>query len=115
MEGKEVKQQHSLLGVVSFTAAIISAAFLVLLILVLEVMSASDPQGYDLLFADEAEEMLMGFIVLWFAGLALLALGLGIGGLYQKERDKKFAVIGTVISSLVALGIIVAMIRGASM
>ncbi len=110
-----MKQQHSLLGVVSFTAAIISAAFLVLLILVLAVMAASDPQGYDLLFADEAEEMLLGFIILGFAGIALVALGLGIGGLRQKERDKKFAVIGTVISSLVVLGTIFLMILGISL
>jgi len=117
MEGKKVKQ-HSLLGVASFTAAIITVALVVILLLGLGMMYAADPQGYDQWLAGDGNDpltMLVGFIYLGLIGVALVALGLGIGGLRQKDRDKKFAVIGTVISSLVALGGIFLMILGSSM
>lgn len=48
--------------------------------------------------------MLVGFVVISLLGLDLVALGLGITALCQRDRKKLFGVLGTVISSVVLLG-----------
>ena len=47
-----------------------------------------------------------------FLGASLVALGLGIGGLIQKDRKKIFAILGTVFAAITFLGTILLMMVG---
>ncbi|MDX9980739.1 MAG: hypothetical protein RBU25_12010 [Lentisphaeria bacterium] len=44
--------------------------------------------------------------------LDLVALGLGIGGLIQKDRKKVFAILGTIFSGLTIGGVLLLMVLG---
>ncbi len=61
--------------------------------------------------------MFVGFSVLAFLFVALIASGLGIAGLIQKDRNKIYAVFGTILSAsaiLVFLYILVVGLRSNS-
>ena len=58
---------------------------------------------------------MVGFFLLAFLGVALVSLGLGIGGLLQKKRKKIFAILGTVFSSVSLVSTIFLMILGLAM
>ncbi|NPU98397.1 MAG: hypothetical protein HPY51_14465 [Candidatus Omnitrophica bacterium] len=100
-------QKHSGLGVASFITSIVSGIFLFLLIVIAGVMEASTPGGID-----EHSAVMVGLFLFAFMGGALIALGLGIGGLLQKERKKIFAILGTVFSAVSLVGIIFLMMLG---
>lgn len=91
------QKKHSGLGVASFITSIISGVFIFLLIVVAGVMEASTPGGMD---EESIGAVMVGLFLLLFLGAALVALGLGIGGLLQKERKKIFAILGTVFSAV---------------
>ena len=55
---------------------------------------------------------MLGLFIIAFLLLALIALGLGIGGLVQKERKKVFAILGIVFSALTILGTLSLMVIG---
>jgi hypothetical protein len=42
----------------------------------------------------------------------LVALGLGIGGLFQKDRKKIFPILGTIFSTLAIIGIVFVIVIG---
>jgi hypothetical protein len=48
--------------------------------------------------------IMIGMAMLLIAGLLVVGLGLGIGGLFQPDRRKVFAVLGAVFNGLVLLG-----------
>jgi hypothetical protein len=75
-------------------------------------MEASTPGGMD---EDSAGAVMVGLILFAFLGAALVALGLGIGGLLQKERKKIFAILGAVFSSVCLVGTISLVILGLTM
>ena len=70
-------------------------------------METSTQGGMD----EESTGALM-FGLYAFLGATLLALGLGIGGLLQKERNKIFAILGTVMSAVTFVGTIFLLIIG---
>lgn len=102
-------QKHSGLGVASFITSIVSGIFLFLLIVIAGVMEASTPGGID---EHSAGAVMVGLFLFAFMGGALIALGLGIGGLLQKERKKIFAILGTVFSAVSLVGTIFVMMLG---
>lgn len=106
------EQKHSGLGIASFITSIVSGLILFLLIVIAGVMEASTPGGID---ENSAGAVIVGFCLFAFMGAALLALGLGIGGLFQKERKKIFAILGTVFSAVSLVGTIFLMILGIAM
>lgn len=90
-------QKHSGLGVASFVTSMISGLSIFVLIAIAGVMEASTPGGLD---ENSAAAMVVGLVLFLFIGLSLVALGLGIAGLMQKDRKKIFAVLGTVFSAV---------------
>jgi hypothetical protein len=102
-------QKHSGLGIASFITSIVSGILLFLLIVIAGVMESSTPGGMD---EESAGAIMVGLFLFAFLGAALVALGLGIGGLLQKGRKKIFAILGTVFSAVSLVGTIFIMMVG---
>ena len=103
------EQKHSGLGIASFITSIISGILTLVLIGVAGVMQASTPGGMD---EKSAGAVVVGLFMIFFLGASLVALGLGIGGLIQKDRKKIFAILGTVFAAITFLGTILLMMVG---
>jgi len=106
------KKKHSGLGIASFITSIVSGILIFLVIAIAGVMEASTPGGMD---EESAGAVMYGFFLFAFLGAALVALGLRIGGLLQKEREKIFAILGTVFSAVSLVVTIFIMILGLAM
>ena len=107
-----MEQKHSGLGIASFISSVISGILLFLIIVVASVMEASTPGGMD---EESPAVIVVGLCVYAFLFVALIALGLGIGGLIQKDRKKLFALLGTVFSACVFLGTLFLVLIGLAM
>ncbi|ABO22167.1 hypothetical protein SHLO109777_16870 [Shewanella loihica] len=92
--------KHSGLGIAAFTLSIIATLLIFGIVTVAGVMEATTPGGID---ETSPEAIVVGMLIFAFIGLALVALGLGIGGLVQKQRKKIFAILGTIFSSVAIL------------
>lgn len=103
------KQKHSGLGIASFIVSIVSGILTFLLVVVAGVIEASTPGGID---EESAGAIVLGLLLFAFLGMLLVGLGLGIAGLFQKERKKIFAILGTVFSSVIFLCTILIMLLG---
>jgi len=98
-----MEQRHSKLGIASFTLSIVSGLVLCLIIVIAGFMNAPTPGGID----EESPEILItGLCVLAVLALAVVAFGLGIGGLFQSDRKRTLAVLGSVFSAAPILGTI---------
>ncbi|MFN5869170.1 MAG: hypothetical protein ACK46A_07565 [Akkermansiaceae bacterium] len=75
-------------------------------------MEASSPGGMD---EESTSAVMVGLFLFAFLGAALIALGLGIAGLLQKERKKIFAILGIVFSAVSLLVTIFLIILGLAM
>lgn len=111
-------QEHSKLGIASLILSLGTILLFCLVTIVMVVMvgdKASTFEGQD---ANEiAEQLQSGEMndimvpVILFAAcafgspvMAMVALGLGIAGLFQKDKQKVFPILGTVLSSLLLCG-----------
>jgi hypothetical protein len=88
-------QKHSGLGIASFITSTASGIILILLFVIAGAIESSTPGGVD----EESAEIL-GFSLFALLGASLASLGLGIGGLVQKERKNIFAILGTVFAAI---------------
>ncbi len=97
--GMEIK--HSGLGIASFITSLVAGLCLLITIVIAGVLEATTPGGMD---EDSLAAIAVGLSILAFLCMSLAALGLGIGGLFHKERKKTFAIIGTVFSAVTIIG-----------
>ena len=102
-------QKHSRLGIASFITSIVSGVLMFLLLVIAGVMETSTPGGMD---ENSAGAMMVGLFLFAFLGAALVALGLGIGGLIEKDRKKIFAILGTVFAAITVVGTIFILMLG---
>jgi hypothetical protein len=98
--GAVTEHKHSGVGIASFIMGIAAIVLTVLLIIVAGAMNASTSDGLD----DNAVVVVGGCGVALMA-LGIVALSLGIVGLFQKDRRKMFPILGTVLSSVMLFGI----------
>lgn len=105
-------QKHSGLGIASFITSIVSGILIFLLIVIAGVMEATTPGGMN---EESTGAVMVGLFLFAFLGASLVALGLGIGGLIQKDRKNIYAVLGTVFAAVVLVGTIFIMILGLAM
>jgi len=103
------EQRHSGLGIASFITGITSAVLMFLLIVVAGALEASTPGGMN---EESAAAVIVGLFLILFMLTSVLALGLGIAGLFQRERKKVFPILGTVFSSFTVLGTILLVMVG---
>ena len=100
--------RHSAVGIVSFAAAVLAGVMLFALFVVAGVMAAK--QGGDLA-EGSPEAILAGLGIIASMGLALLALVLGVVGLFQ-DGKKLFPTLGTTMSGIVLLGTVALLCAG---
>ena len=90
------RQGQSKLGIASLLISIFTAVGLFIVFLVAGVMESNTYGGID---EESAGAIILGLFIFAFGFLDLLAIGLGIAGIFQKTRDRITAIIGTIISS----------------
>ncbi len=88
---KMTSQRHSEMGIASF---VISIASVILTSLAIVFIKSSSMD-----ISDNFVEVILGIFFLFI----VISLGLGIAGLFQKERRKVFAVLGMAIPSCTIL------------
>ena len=108
-EMRPPEQKHSGLGVASFVISVITAVLAFLLIVGAGVLEVTTPGGVD---EESAVAIVVGLLIIGCMVIDLVALGLGIAGLVQRDRKKVFAVLGTVFSAATILGIIFVIMLG---
>ena len=106
------EQKHSRLGIASFITSIVSGILIFIVIVIAGVIEESTPGGMD---EESAGAAMVGFAAIALLSAELVALGLGIAGLLQKERKKIFAILGVVFSAVTFVLVILLMILGLAM
>ena len=104
--------KHSGLGIASSVVSIIGSIGLLFFIIIAGVVESSTPEGMD---EESVGAILIGLFVFAFLGVSFVALGLGVAGLLQKDRNKTFAIIGIAISAVAFLGTLFLLIVGLAM
>ncbi|MDP7266617.1 MAG: hypothetical protein QF408_00470 [Pirellulales bacterium] len=104
--------KHSGLGIASFVTSICAGGMLFVVVVTAGVMEASAPGGMD---EKSAGAIIIGLFMFLLLFVELVAMGIGVGGLFQKERKKIFAILGIVFSLASILGVICLMLIGLSL
>ena len=86
---------HSKLAIASFITSIVSGVSIIVLFVVAGVL-ASTPEGLD---ENSAASMVIGLMLFALLFASLVALGLGIAGLFNKRGTKMFAIVGITVSA----------------
>tara|TARA_Y100001978_G_scaffold193928_1_gene200557 strand:- start:312 stop:641 length:330 start_codon:yes stop_codon:yes gene_type:complete len=90
------RQGQSKLGIASLLISIFTAIGLFIICLIAGVMESNTYGGID---EESTGAVILGLFIFGFGILDLVALGLGIAGIFQKTRERITAIIGTIISS----------------
>ena len=80
----------------SLLISIFTAIGLFIICLIAGVMESNTYGGID---EESTGAIILGLFIFGFGALDLVALGLGIAGIFQKTRERITAIIGTIISS----------------
>lgn len=104
--------KHSGLGIAAFITSLASSVLIFILIILAGAIELSTPGGID---ENSVGAMVIGLLLFAFLGAALLSLGLGIGALFQRDRKKVFAILGTVFASVTILGTLFVLLLGMAM
>ena len=107
MEPTETK--HSGFGVASFIISILAGVLMFLVFLIGTIMQLSTPGGMD---KQSIQAMLVGLSIIALLFIDIVAVVLGIAGLFQKKRKKLFAILGIVFSSATVISMIALIIIG---
>ena len=94
------RQGQSNLGISSLLISIFTAIGLFIVFLIAGAMEANTYGGID---EESAGAVILGLFIFGFGFLDLLAIGLGIAGIFQKKNERITAIIGTVISSAILI------------
>tara|TARA_B100000963_G_C22290272_1_gene521094 strand:+ start:207 stop:539 length:333 start_codon:yes stop_codon:yes gene_type:complete len=90
------RQGQSNLGISSLLISLFTAIGLFIIFLIAGVLESNTYGGID---EESAGAIILGLFMLGFLFLDLLAVGLGIAGIFQRTRERVTAIIGTIISS----------------
>ena len=104
-----MEKKHSGIGITSFIMSIAGGVLTFILVVIAGVMEASAPGGMN---EESVGAVLVGLCLFGFMFLCLVALGLGIAGLCQQDRNKIFAILGTIFSAMTIIGTIGLVIIG---
>lgn len=86
---------QSRLGIASLILSVSSSLHMFILFVIAGVWEASEPGGVD---ESSAAAVILGLFVFACLGSLLVSMGLGIAGIFQKQRVTVFAFIGTALS-----------------
>ena len=101
--------RHSGLGIASFVVGILAGLALFIALGVVAVMYNQSPERMD---EKSPTAILAGLLIIGLCLVHLLGVGLGIGGLVQKDRRKVFSALGVAVNGVALLGTIALIIIG---
>jgi hypothetical protein len=93
---ESIESKQSGFGVASFIISISVGLLMFLVFAIAGLMQVSTPGGID---KQSIQMMLVGLSIIALLFLDIVAVVLGIVGLFQKKRKKLFAIFGTILSS----------------
>ena len=102
---------HSGFGIASFILVFVFWAGDLALFVTAGVMDVSSPDGLD---ENSPAVCVFGLLFIFSVFGTLIGLGLGIGGLAQKDRLKIFAILGVIFHALTFLGLVGLIVLGAA-
>src|SRR5690606_21142498 len=111
-QGDDMNLKHSGMGIASFIISLVVGFAIFVAIIIAGVMETSTPGGLD---ENSPEAMLLGLVLIALLFADVAALGLGVAGLFQRERRKVFAILGTIFAGTAVLGTIALIVIGNSM
>jgi hypothetical protein len=109
--GTNPKQKHSGLGIASFVISILAGVAIFLLVAAAGVLEATTPGGMD---EKAPAAILLGLGIIALVLLDLVALALGIAAFFQADRNKIFAILGTIFSAVMIVGTVALIAYGTS-
>ena len=112
MDSEEASKRSSGLGTASFITSLIAGVGLVATVVAAGVIETTTPGGMD---PNSVQAILIGLLIFGFVGASLVALGLGIGGLFQHQRRKGFAIVGVCVAGLEVVGTVMLILIGLRM
>ena len=104
-----MEPRHSGIGIASFVVSIIAGIAMFFLTIAAGVIEVSTPGG---MHERSPVAIILGLSLLAFWFLSLVALGLGIGGLFQRSRKRLFAILGAVFSAITFMGALLMTLAG---
>lgn len=104
--------KHSGLGIASFIVSIAAGVCIFFTFVIAGAIEATTPGGMN---EESVTAIIIGLLLVIFLFATLVSLGLGIGGLFQKQRKKIFAILGTVFSATITLGTVALIALGMAM
>jgi len=90
------RKGQSKLGIASLLISIFVAIGLFIVFLIAGVLESNTYGGID---EESAGAIILGLFIFGFGFLDILAIGLGIAGIFQKTKERITAIIGTIVSS----------------
>jgi hypothetical protein len=103
-------EKHAELGIASLILSVLMGMALFVMFVIAGVMESSSPDGLD---EESAGAMILGLLLILGIGFEFVALGLGLGSLFQPNRKKLLGILGLVISLLTLFVLMVVIILGA--
>ncbi|MFM2480302.1 hypothetical protein [Celerinatantimonas sp. YJH-8] len=102
-------QKHSGVGIAAFVISIISLLFIFFLMFLLGIMTTA--------VAAHRSALSTGILLISFLSIVpllmnLVALGLGIAGLLQRDRKKIFPILGTILSGIIVISLLSMIVLG---
>ena len=91
-----MEKKHSGMGIASFTISIIVFCSYVFLIIMAVLASGQHNQAYG---NPSKIQSIIGIAMIFLNIIAIVAVGLGIATLFQKERKRLLGIIGLIFSS----------------
>ena len=98
-----IKPKHSGFGVASFIISIAVGLLLFIVFAIAGFIQASTPGGMD---QHSIKALVIGLSIIGLFLFDIVAAVLGIIGLFQRERKRLFAILGTLFSSLTVISVI---------
>lgn len=110
-EPTEQTLKHSGIGIASFAMSLGILIVTFVLVVVAGVMEASTPGGIS---EESPAAIMLGLSIIGMVVLNIVAFGLGIGTMFQKDRKRLFGILGMTFSALTIVGIISLIMFGMS-
>jgi hypothetical protein len=93
--------KHSGLGITAFILSLVTALVTAGLFGVASILESATPGGID---EESPAAITIGLLLVLSLASCVVSFALGIAGLVQANRNKSFAILGTIISALVGIG-----------
>ena len=94
-------QKHSGLGILSFVISLVTGVATIALFTMAAVLESANEGGIQ---EESPEAVVLGTFLIIAMVACVVGFALGVAGLFQENRNKTFAVLGTILSTLTGLG-----------